>query len=87
MTRRITLETVKKSLPYSGKIPYGFAKIVRTECDIRLGPAYHGYNYHRRQFFLNPDANWYCQNMTLYVRNEADLGIITMAVLKKQATK
>ena len=50
MTRRITLDTVKKSLPYTGKIPYGFDKIVRAECDIQLGPALHGYNYHRRQF-------------------------------------
>lgn len=87
MAVNITLEEIKVYLPFSEKIPYGFDKPVRAECTKQLGQAFYGFNKHRWGFFLNRGAGWYVKNMTLYVRNEKDLGIITLAVLNKQANK
>lgn len=82
-----TIEEINKVFPFSEKIPYGYDKPVRLECARLLGQSYYGFSRYRWEPWLNKDAKWYVKNMTLYVLDEKDLSIITVAMLAKQANK
>jgi hypothetical protein len=81
------LDQIQLVLPFSAEYPYGMDKPIRTACQKQLGAPYTGYNIRRQGYYLNENARWYCKNMTLYVRDEKDLGIITMELLKKTINK
>lgn len=77
-----TVEVLNKIFPYTAQVPYGFDKPVRYECRKQLGHPYYEFVKPVWSPVINKDAKWHVKNMVLYVRNERDLGLISIAVLR-----
>ena len=96
-----TVKKIEKHFPYSAEVPKGFRTKLVELCRCRQGRSYcrwaprwkrlwHSGQYHtiaRNPWVVDEDAAWQYEDGRLYVKEEASLGMIMMAMLAKEKRK